>query len=275
MAVSHVSQTANWRETAQKYEDHARVADANLRNLIAANAAELAAAQDTVRGQAGRIADMEEELQAARNEIAQLRADQKRAESAQSSSEAINRGLLAQLESCSTGRDEYRAQRDKLEHDAIDLQRRNVDMNDRVNEQAAQIAVLLEQKRQFEQQIHLLQQESAISRGGQDGANRLVMEEPAGAALPGVTAVTPTAVVPIRGHVVDVSGNIVTLSVGSADGVMKDMVFVVHRGEQYLGDLKIEVVDSNQSAGRPVGNGFVPRMGDQVADAHGLKSNRS
>ncbi len=273
LAVSHVSQTADWRQTAQKYEDHARIADANLRNLIAANAAELAAAQDSVQAQLDRVAKMEEELQAAKNDVSRFRTDLKQAESDRSSSEAINRGILAQLDSCSAGRDEYRAQRDRLEHNAIDLQRRNTDMNDRVNEQAAQIAVLLEQKRQFEQQIHILQQDLArVSRG--PGGGRLAMEEPAGVALPDITALTPEAVTPIRGHVVDVNGTIVTVSVGSADGVKKDMVFVVHRGDQYLGDLKIEVVNANQAAGRPVGAAFVPRMGDQVADVHGMEASR-
>lgn len=273
MAVSHVSQTADWRDTALKYEDHARVADANLRNLIAANAAELAAAHDVVQAQQDRVARMEEELQAAKNGVSRLRAELKRAESDRSNSEAMNRGILAQLESCSAGRDEYRAQRDRLEHNAIDLERRNMDMNDRVNEQTAQIAVLLEQTRHFEQQIHILQQDSGrVSRG--PGGGRLAMEAPAGMALPDITALTPAAITPIRGHVVEVSGSIVTLSVGSADGVKKDMVFVVHRGEKYLGDLKIEVVNANQAAGRPVGAAFVPRLGDQVADVHGMAASR-
>ena len=39
MSVSLVAQMTDWRETAEKYEEHARVADANLRHLIAANAA--------------------------------------------------------------------------------------------------------------------------------------------------------------------------------------------------------------------------------------------
>ena len=38
MAVSVVSRTTNWKETAERYEQHARVADTNLRNLIAASA---------------------------------------------------------------------------------------------------------------------------------------------------------------------------------------------------------------------------------------------
>jgi hypothetical protein len=52
------------------------------------------------------------------------------------------------------------------------------------------------------------------------------------------------------------------------------MVFVVHRGDQYVGDLKIGMVDPNQAAGRPIGSNFTPRAGDQVTDALGLGSSR-
>ena len=38
MTVSMVAQTTNWKDTAQKYEEHALVADTNLRNLIASSA---------------------------------------------------------------------------------------------------------------------------------------------------------------------------------------------------------------------------------------------
>ena len=62
MTISFVAQTTDWRDTAQKYEEHARVADANLRHLIAANAAELTAANDTIRGHLSEIADLEEEI---------------------------------------------------------------------------------------------------------------------------------------------------------------------------------------------------------------------
>jgi len=53
----------------------------------------------------------------------------------------------------------------------------------------------------------------------------------------------------IKGLIVEVEGSLVTLSVGSADGVAKDMVFHVTRGDRYVCDVIITHVDINRSAG--------------------------
>ena len=275
MTVSIVARTANWRDTAMKYEQHARVADTNLQNLIAANAAELASASDAVRRHVQRIGELESNLQETRNQLSERRADLARAASERSSAEAINRGLVAQLSSSEAARAEFQKQRDRLETRNVDLEQRNVDLNDRVNELTARLAVMNEQRRQFEQQINVLRAENErLSSGLAAPRTAVAMEEPAGAALRGVAARTPVAPAPIRGHVASVSGDIITISVGSADGVREGMVFVVHREEEYVGDMKVTLVDSGQSAGRPVGAAFQPRVGDQVTDAAGLSSPR-
>ena len=275
MTVSIVARTPDWRETAERYEEHARVADANLTQLIAANAAELAAAHDAIRGHQDKIANLQEQVQQARNEAAQLRVELAKAASEKSGAEAINRGLLAQLDACTAGRDEYRAHRDKLEKRNIELERRNIDLNDRVNEQTAQIAVMMEQKRQLEQQIHIVKAENEkLARAARRISTGMTLEEPSGAAMANVTAVSPIAPTAIRGQVVEVSGEIVVLSVGSTDGVQKDMTFVIHRDDEYVGDLKINVVDPSQSAGRMITTALAPRIGDLVTDAARLGGSR-
>lgn len=75
-----------------------------------------------------------------------------------------------------------------------------------------------------------------------------------------VTPVTPQrnrtatpAVAPagsdIKGLVAEVEQNLITLSVGSADGVKEKMVFHITRGESFLCDVVITNVDINQCAG--------------------------
>ena len=59
MTVSIVAQWADWKELANDYQQHAVVADTNLRHMIAANAAELAAANDTIRGHLEQIGELE------------------------------------------------------------------------------------------------------------------------------------------------------------------------------------------------------------------------
>jgi cell shape-determining protein MreC len=91
MTVSVVAQTANWRETALRYEQHAVVADTNLRHLIASSAADLATARDAVKAHLESIRELQGDLQDSRNSLAQLRAELAKAASENSSAEAPGR----------------------------------------------------------------------------------------------------------------------------------------------------------------------------------------
>ncbi|MCH7924607.1 MAG: hypothetical protein IIC51_03645 [Planctomycetes bacterium] len=275
MTISVVSQTTNWRDMAIQFQEHAQVADTNLRHMIASSAASLAAAKESVADRLDRINQLESQNQTSRNEVAQLRSELARAASEKSSSEAMNRGLLAQLRTAEAARAEYERQRNDLETRNIGLERRNVDLNDRVNELTAQVSVMLEQQRQFQQQINILRETSArLSRRSGRPSGRVAMEDPRGAGLPNVNALTPVATSAIRGHVLEVDGNLVTLSVGSADGVKKNMVFVVYRGDQYVGDVKVTLVEPNQSAGRTTTSKLAVQPGDEATDSIGLGDSR-
>ena len=275
MTISTVSNTADWRDTALKYEEHARVADTNLQHLIAANAAELAAAHDTVKGYAARMGDLNAQLEESAGKVAKDKAELARLVSEKSSADAVNRGLVAQLRSTDSARVQYQTQRDTLETRNVGLERRNIELDDRVNELTARMAVMLEQKRQFEQQLNILRTENEkLARAGRQRSTGLAMEDPSGAAMSNVVAYTPVSAEPIRGHVSEVSANIITISVGSADGVKEGMIFVVHRDGEYVGDIKINLVDAGRAAGRPVGAAFTPTVGDRVTDALGIGSSR-
>ena len=271
MTISIVARTSEWRDLAEQYREHAKSADANLRNLIAANAAELASVRDTIRAQIDRVASLETEAQQLRGELASRTAELEQAAAGKSGQEAIARGLLAQLQVGETERAEYRSQRDGLEEANVDLTQRNIDLNERVNEQTAQLAVLLAQKRQFEQQLNLLRRENEqLAQSARRVSAGMGLEDASGAAMEGVEALTPVARSAIRGQVLEVSGDIAKLSVGSADGVQKGMIFVIHRDNAYVADLKISAVDPDESAGRIVQKESDPQVGDQATDALGL-----
>lgn len=266
MTVSMVAQQTNWRTLADRYREHANIADTNLRHQIAASAAELATAQEDIQSHLGRMTELEGRLSRQTMALAEMEANLARSAAEKSSADAMNTALLAQLESTEKARGTFQQQRDDLERRGADLERRNVDLNDRVNEQTARIVVLMEQKRQYEQQINIFRSGTRVSG--------LPSEDPGSAALSGVSAASPAVASAIRGTVVDVAGNVVTISVGAADGVKKDMVFVVHRDDQYVGDLQITMVDPDRAAGRPVGATFSVQAGDRVTDAIGLGSPR-
>jgi len=268
MTISIVAQSTDWRDTAQKYEEHAKVADTNLRNEIAASAATEATLRDSIKSHLEKIGEVEGQFKTNGAEMAKLRSDIAKAESEKSSSDAMSRGLLAQLQIADAGRAEYRKQRDEIEKRNIELERRNIDLNDRVNEQTTRIAVLFEQKRQYEQQLSILKTENEkLARTAGRPAGASVLEAPSGVAMSNVTPLTPISPTPVRGKILEISGNLVTISVGSADGVKEGMVFMITRGDQYVGDLKISTVNPNQSAGRMVRTTLAPAQGDQVKDA--------
>lgn len=276
MTVSITAQTTNWRDLAQKYENHAVVADTHLRNMIAANAAELASARDALSASLTKIKELEEANKKSSDEAAQLKLEQARAAAEKSNAEAMNRGLLAQLQVAEDGRSEYRKQRDDLETRNAEIETRNIDLNDRVNELTAQVTVLLEQRRQFEQQLALLKSENErLATSTQRVSSAMSLESPTGKALPGVSATSPVATRAIRGRLTDVQGDMVTLSVGSADGVQKEMRFVIYRDDQYVGDLMVSLVEPNQCAGRLIRTKGAPNVGDAVVDEIGLLSSRN
>ena len=53
----------------------------------------------------------------------------------------------------------------------------------------------------------------------------------------------------VKGLVVEVQQNLITLSIGSADGVKENMVFHITRGDRFLCDVIITNVDINRCAG--------------------------
>lgn len=273
MTISVVSRTASWKDNAEKAETTARIAETNLRNLIAAHAAQIASLKDTIRADREELGDLQQQVEAATNGIAEQKAELAQSVSEKSSAEAINRGLLSQLQAAQTVGEEFRAQRNSLETRNIDLEQRNNDLNDRVNELTARLAVLTEQQRQYEQQINILKDENeALAAAARRPGSGAVMEAPSGAALAGTTAETPMARTAVRGKVLRIDGNVVTISVGSSDGVKKGMLFVIHRDGQYVGDVKIGVVDPNESAGRLGQYEIEPKVDDQITDAASLGS---
>ncbi len=72
----------------------------------------------------------------------------------------------------------------------------------------------------------------------------------------------------IVGKVTRVHNNLASLSVGSAQGVKNGMVFIVYRGDQYLGKLRITKVVANESVGEIIQKRMSVQIqaGDSVTD---------
>jgi uncharacterized protein (DUF3084 family) len=266
-SVSFVAQTNNWKSLADQYRDQFQVADTTLRNAIAAQAAEKGHWLDTSEAQYATIKDLELKAAGARNELDAAKRELATLQSEKSGVDAAVSKLTNELAVAQAAWKESTSQRDELEKQNIDLQKRNQDLSIRVDEMTQRIVVLTQQNRQSEQQIHILRTENQrLSQGSRSAP--LPGTETTSGTMDTITPMTAVASSAIRGRVTQVNGNLVSISIGSADGVQKDMEFVVYRGGEYVGDLKVTDVEPTQAAGRmkepPV---KPPKVNDTVADA--------
>ncbi|MCK4659634.1 MAG: hypothetical protein KAV82_08960 [Phycisphaerae bacterium] len=261
--VSFVSQTSNWRKLAEDYQSANQILETKMMNQSAAHAAEKANWLDARREHLRQTAELEGEFLDLQTDQSQLNADMAQLKSEKMSAEALARNLAGQLELASTARDNEQGQREKLQVRNIELEKRNLDLNERVNELTTRTVVLIEQQRQFEQQINILRAENekltTLTRRAASGEHHADSSEM-------VSPVEPVAGTPIRGRIIEVDGKLATISVGSADGVQENMMFVIYRGMEYIGDIKVTDVAPHTSAGTITRARGTPQLNDLVAD---------
>ena len=261
--VSFVAQTNNWRKLAEDYYAARNIAETKMVNQSAAQAAEKANWLDARRESLREGGALKAQLQEAQQNVAKANAELAQLRAEKSSTDALARNLTGQLDLASVGRDNEQKQRQSFQERNIELETRNIDLNKRVNELTAQVQVLVEQQRQFTQQINILREENdklaAISRRAATGAFEAATAD-------GVTPLEPVAGTPIRGRILEVDGKLATISVGSADGVQANMTFVIYRGANYIGDLRVTDVEPHRAAGTIVHAQGTPRVDDLVAD---------
>jgi len=128
-------------------------------------------------------------------------------------------------------------------------------------------------KRLFEQQIRLMREQNVSLEQTVQTLRSRLQTFATGAELPGPERITGTAApvaepeaAPIMGQITEVRGSDASISVGSAQGVKPGMEFIVYRGGDYLGRLRITKVLPDQSAGQLVQTRGVVRQGDSITD---------
>ncbi len=264
--VSFVAQSTNWRELAQGYQLEVQATDAHLRNVLASDAAEIASNRDALNAHIARIKQLDTEVQESNKAASILRADLAKARAESSSMQSTARLLAGEFKVGQAGWAEIRKQRDGLENRNVDLEKRNLDLSERVNEQTSKILVMQKYLRQIEEQNKILQDENGrlgqVRQRLSDGDLSALADARQGQIKP----LTPVSASPIRGSIDEVSGNLATVTVGSADGVSKGMVFVIYRDLDYVADLEIVRVEPNKAAGKILRSRGTPRVGDRIAD---------
>lgn len=264
--IGFVAKTNKWRDLASGYRENAQIVETHMRNLAAAHAAEKTVWVDAKRSLDARIAALEAEVERVNNDLVSSRENVAGLTTEKSNALAHADQLLAQLKVAETGRQEQSALREAAQTRNSELETRNAELKYRVDEQSAQILVLVQQQRQLEQQLNIVREENRKLAGNSGWSG-------AGSVTTGAQSLPsgpPVTVAPIRGEIVEVSGSLATISVGSSDGVRDGMVFVIYRGTEYIGDLEVTDVEPNLSAGRLMQTRATPRPADQVADEPAL-----
>ena len=166
----------------------------------------------------------------------------------------------------------------KLARRNSELERQNIDLNDRVKELTANIAMARSQVRALQQQLAAVSggatagQPAIASTSMRDGTANIVEEH-----LPQVLLSPYTAVpAPIRGEITSIQDSLASISVGSADGVSPGMEFLIYRPStrhgrpQYLGTLRVMRVEAHESAGLIEHAEGDIRLGDAAKDVASL-----
>ena len=270
LVVPFVANTENYKQQRDEALQQKAVAEAAA-ELKAEELSQLAARQDQQIQEFKQEAD---KLQTQLNELAEDKrtadAQLQRIEAERDRIEADNRRLIALNEQNSSLVAAFRSELEQRRQDMLSQQTRVIELADRNNELASQRDTLERQFRRLREQLTQLQEEntgllammdrltpeerSRIS--GDDEAVSGTQETPveAGAELRGVV----TAVEQISGD------TLAMINVGAADGVVPNMKFLVHRGDNFLGTLVITKVDNRESAGRMSLRSGDIRVGDSV-----------
>ncbi|MBI1336500.1 MAG: hypothetical protein GC164_06010 [Phycisphaera sp.] len=148
----------------------------------------------------------------------------------------------------------------------------DVDQKSRIVEQVERINELTSQTELLQRAVRRLQEENVTLTEKLANVQAELQKVPAeyrNASATGDQAITPA--VPLFGQVTgvqDMGGQtFVKINIGSSDGVAKNMRFLIHRGDQYLGDMVVTLVDERAAAGliKLTPKGAVPiAAGDQV-----------
>lgn len=204
------------------------------------------------------VASKEEELAAARDELASRDADIRRLEAANSelriglrSAESARESITAKIaelgvavETQARIIDEYKNDLSRLRRAELDYRDERLDLEKQLSDLESQVIVYEQVKRALEEQLTEVRTTlaDAVSGGVNNGAARIAPAEVPGPQVRGtVDQVTDD---PATGQL------LVKINLGSNDRIRENSRLYVHRNQTYLGELVVFQVDLNHAIAR-------------------------
>ena len=239
-------------------------------------AAEQASAQryykEQVDAVGARIKEFNERIQRLEDDKGELMADLRNAERASlqyqhradswqgilTGSEQTTGNLVVSLEAA-------RQELDKIRKDDIEESKEFNELTDRLYETMVQLLVLQADKQRLLEEKSGLEEQLNLAAGGRAAvvkAGGNVVTPVRGSAR---AAVSMPEATDLKGLVTEVNELLVSVSIGSADGVEQNMVFHVTRGDDFICNVVITHVDTNKAAGVLDLKVDQPKIGDTVS----------
>lgn len=269
LVVAAFSEQQNWKTSAEQWQATAAAAEAKERVATQNAALELQRALDRHQEDVRAINALKDARVAGEAKITELERGKAESESRLTVEQGQVTSLADANKLLQAAFNREKELTEKLAARKSELEQENIDLTDRVKELTVNMAMAASQIRALRQQIASMETTPGAGLVAQvPGGPGIVEADTPSAAAPAMPSVTA----PIRGEIKDVKGNLASITVGNADGVAPGMTFLIYRPGQpgksplYLGMLRINKVDANESAGQIEQAAGDVKAGDMVRD---------
>jgi hypothetical protein len=254
--VSAAAQWKNWRQIAEVSQTEKSAAVVERDQMAATMAAVLAMKNDTLRSRDEIIADQRAQLESLGAAQGEVQTQLAEAQTQRTLSEAGRTKLQEILGVVSAELSALQKRTETLLEQNITYQSRIAALNERVLELTADTTILTEQNRNLQARLVASQRQLSNLR------ERLPADGEGGSTDGGVT---PAVAGPLRGEITDVADRYASINIGRGSGVTPEMVFMVYRGSDFLGELVVTRVNPETAGGRLRTLQGQVRAGDLVA----------
>ena len=154
---------------------------------------------------------------------------------------------------------------DKVRKDDIEESKEFNELTDRLYETMVLLQALQADKQRLLEEKSGLEEQLGRAAGGRPGIGEALWNIVTPVKDSAKPAVSMPETTDLKGLVSEVGESLVTVSIGLADGVKKDMRFHVTRGDEFICDVVITHVDTNKAAGVLDLKLDQPKIGDTVS----------
>ena len=159
--------------------------------------------------------------------------------------------------------DAVRKELDKVRTDDIEENKEFNELTDRLYETMVQVLALQAANRRLLEEMSGLEDQLNPAAGGRTTAAKANVVTPVKGSARAAVSMPETT--DLKGLVSAVDESLVSVSIGSADGVEMDMIFHVTRGDEFICNVVITHVDTNKAAGVIDLKVDQPKIGDTAS----------